>query len=82
MAPSLIRAATLALRAASSVCPASPVCPQDDQCALMANGVSLQISCGTDFYGGDLQLAHVSWQCLFYSVQISKLGRHRRWQAA
>ena len=59
MAPAL-RAIALALRAASSTCPSSPTCPQDDQCSLTSNGATLQVSCATDFYGGDLQLAQVS----------------------
>ena len=60
MAPALLQAATLALRAAASVCPVSPTCPQDNQCSMTTNGVSLQVSCATDYYGGDLQLAQVS----------------------
>ena len=58
MAPAL-RAFALALRA-SSICPSSPTCPQDDQCSLTSNGATLQVSCATDYYGGDLQLAQVS----------------------
>lgn len=58
MAPAL-RAFALALRAATT-CPSSPACPQDDQCSLSSNGVTLQVSCATDYYGGDLQLAQVS----------------------
>jgi len=59
MAPAL-RAFALALRATSSTCPSSPTCPQDDQCSLTTNGATLQVSCATDYYGGDLQLAQVS----------------------
>ena len=66
MAPALLQAATLALRAVASICPASPTCPQDDQCTTTNNGVSLQVSCATDYYGGDLQLAQVS---IFASVE-------------
>ena len=55
MAPAL-RAIALALRAASSTCPSSPTCPQDDQCSLTSNGATLQVSCATDYYGGDLFL--------------------------
>ncbi|RYO66222.1 hypothetical protein AA0116_g2972 [Alternaria tenuissima] len=58
MAPAL-RAFALALRA-SSICPSSPTCPQDDQCSLTSNGATLQVSCATDYYGGDLQLAQTS----------------------
>ena len=61
MAPSLIHAAALALRASSAtICPTSPTCPQDDQCIYTANAVSLQVSCATDYYGGDLVLAQVA----------------------
>jgi hypothetical protein len=59
MAPALLRAASLALRAAAAICPATPTCPQDNQCSYISGGVSLQVSCATDFYGGDLQLAQV-----------------------
>ena len=59
MAPALLRAASLALRAAAAICPATPTCPQDNQCSYVSGGVSLQVSCATDFYGGDLQLAQV-----------------------
>ena len=57
MAPGLFRAATLALRA--TTCPSSPGCPQDDKCTYTTGGVTLAVSCATDYYGGDLQLAHV-----------------------
>ena len=59
MAPALLQAASLALRAAAAVCPATPTCPQDDQCSYVSGGVSFQVSCATDFYGGDLRLAQV-----------------------
>jgi hypothetical protein len=49
----------MALRAAATICPATPTCPQDNQCSYVSGGVSLQVSCATDFYGGDLQLAQV-----------------------
>lgn len=58
MAPAL-RTFALALRAATT-CPSSPTCPQDDQCSLTSNGATLQVSCATDYYGGDLQLTQVS----------------------
>ena len=60
MAPGFVHAAALALRASSATtCPTSPTCPLDDQCIYTANGVSLQVSCATDYYGGDLVLAQV-----------------------
>lgn len=59
MAPALLRAASLALRAAAAICRATPTCPQDNQCSYISVGVSLQVSCATEFYGGDLQLARV-----------------------
>lgn len=59
MVSPLIRAATLALRAASNDCPALPACPQNNGCSLSANGVTLQVNCGTDYYGGDLQRSQV-----------------------
>lgn len=53
MAPGFVHAATLALRASSATtCPTSPTCPNDDECIYTANGVSLQVSCATDYYGG------------------------------
>ncbi|KAF3007634.1 hypothetical protein E8E13_008411 [Curvularia kusanoi] len=74
MAPSFIRAATLALRASSTTfCPASPTCPQDDQCSYASNGVTFQVSCGTDYYGGDLSLAQTSTldRCMDVCAQTS-----------
>lgn len=59
MAPALFQAAALALRASSIICPTTPTCPQDDKCTYMNNGVSLQISCATDYFGGDLRLSQV-----------------------
>lgn len=60
MAPALVQVAALALRASATICPASPTCPQDDKCVFLANGVSLEVNCATDYYGGDMQLARVS----------------------
>jgi hypothetical protein len=60
MAPAVFRAVTLALRAMANVCPASPTCPQDDKCAYVSNGETFQISCATDFYGGDMGTTQVS----------------------
>lgn len=56
---------TLAVRATPATCPSLPTCPQDDQCAYTANGVSFQVSCATDYYGGDLQLAQVRMADVF-----------------
>lgn len=55
--------ATLAVRAASATCPSLPTCPQDDHCSYTANGVSFEVNCATDYYGGDLQLAQVRITC-------------------
>lgn len=60
MAPALLQAAALVLRAASTTCPTLPTCPRNDQCSYAANGVLFRVSCATDYYGGDLKLAHVS----------------------
>ncbi|KAF2627498.1 hypothetical protein BU25DRAFT_421509 [Macroventuria anomochaeta] len=57
MAPTLLEAAALALRASSIVCPTTPTCPQDDKCTYVSKGVTLHVNCATNFYGGDLQLA-------------------------
>jgi hypothetical protein len=54
MAPALLQAATLALRA-SGVCSAQPQCPQEDKCNYVTNNESFQVNCATDFYGGDLK---------------------------
>lgn len=54
MAP-FLHAMALALRASAPICPAQPACPQDDKCTYTSNGVSLQVACATDYYGGDLQ---------------------------
>ncbi|KAJ4992333.1 hypothetical protein SVAN01_02042 [Stagonosporopsis vannaccii] len=59
MAPPSVHAAALALRAAGTICPASPACPKDNGCALSQNGVTLQVGCGTDYYGGDLRRSQV-----------------------
>jgi hypothetical protein len=59
MAPALLQAATLALRAAGA-CPAQPTCPQDDKCNYPTNGQSFEINCTTDFYGGDLKSIQTS----------------------
>ena len=60
MAPGLLRVGALALRASSTICPVNPACPNDDSCSFTSNEVTLAVSCATDFYGGDLQLAQVS----------------------
>ena len=62
MAPALLQAAALALGASTIVpsCPTLPSCPQDDNCTFNANNNIFQVSCATDFYGGDLFLAQVS----------------------
>jgi hypothetical protein len=60
MAPTLIQAATLLLRASSTVCPTTVTCPQDDKCTYVSNSVQLQVNCATDYYGGDLQLVQTS----------------------
>ncbi|KAH6618431.1 hypothetical protein C7974DRAFT_474292 [Boeremia exigua] len=60
MAPALVQAAALALRASTIICPASPQCPLNDGCLFSTNGVLLEVSCATDYYGGDLQLAPTS----------------------
>jgi hypothetical protein len=52
----------LALRAATT-CPFSPTCPQDHQCSLTSNSATLQVSCATDYYGGDLKSKQVSMTC-------------------
>jgi hypothetical protein len=59
MAPALLQAATLALRAAGA-CPAQPTCPQDDKCNFLTNGQSFEINCATDFAGGDLKTIQAS----------------------
>lgn len=46
MAPSVLKAAALALRAVSTICPAQPSCPQNDGCSYTEpDGVVLTFSC-------------------------------------
>ncbi|KAF2999426.1 hypothetical protein E8E13_007443 [Curvularia kusanoi] len=56
-----LHALTHVLRAVGP-CPANPTCPQDDQCTIdyAVNGVTEQISCGTDMYGGDLRVVQAA----------------------
>jgi len=58
MAP-FFEAVALVLRAAPT-CPAATTCPQDNGCIYLSNGASLQVNCGNDYYGGDLQLVQTS----------------------
>lgn len=82
MAPTLLRAATLALRATTAtVCPAAPTCPQNNQCAYTANGVSFEVNCATDYYGGDLGLARVGIPHA-YAFGQSNSARPQRLQLA
>jgi hypothetical protein len=70
MAPAVLRAVTLALRAVANVCPASPTCPQDDKCSYVSNGESFQINCATDFLGGDMGSTSVSVFILNYFIHL------------
>lgn len=46
MAPSVLKAAALALRAVSIICPSQPTCPEDDGCSYQApDGTDLTFSC-------------------------------------
>jgi hypothetical protein len=76
MAPALLHVAALALRASTIVssCPALPTCPQDDKCTFGANNDVFQVSCGTDFYGGDLVLSQVSLQVILHSLSFTLSG--------
>ncbi|KAF1927690.1 uncharacterized protein M421DRAFT_173272 [Didymella exigua CBS 183.55] len=58
MAP--FETATLALRATAPTCPTTLTCPQDNSCTYLSSGVSLQVNCASDYYGGDLQLVQAS----------------------
>jgi len=36
------------------ICPASFTCPENDGCSYTAESRTLRLSCGVDFYGGDI----------------------------
>ncbi|KAH6644082.1 hypothetical protein C7974DRAFT_14111 [Boeremia exigua] len=59
MIPAILQASVLALRAVGT-CPAAPVCPTDDKCSQTSNGATLQVNCGVDYFGGDLQRAETT----------------------
>jgi hypothetical protein len=66
MAPALLKAVSLALRASAAACPLSPTCPQNDKCAYttVASSVTFQVNCATDFYGEDLKSTQASLHCI------------------
>lgn len=40
--------------AGQQICPASFTCPENDGCSYTAESRTLRLSCGVDFYGGDI----------------------------
>lgn len=61
MISTVLLTASLILGTVSAVtCPPSSTCPDNDKCTFTSGGVSFAVTCATDFYGGDLQVAQVS----------------------
>lgn len=60
MSSTLFLALALALRASAAVCPSLPTCPNDNECTFSSNGADFEVSCATDFLGGDLRRVYVS----------------------
>lgn len=82
MAPQLLALAALALRA-TTMCPADPTCPANSGCVTNIKGVKFQVACGTDYYGGDLIRAEVSYSLqLTPTILTSTDFHHRRMHAS
>lgn len=82
MAPQLLALAALALRA-TTICPANPTCPANNGCINNINGVKFQVACGTDYYGGDLTRAEVSYLLQFTPAILTSTDfNHQRLHAS